>query len=81
LDSGNGFWGLWKLDRLYRTDGDEEQTAELERYNRQIEINLGGDACHNLDRIARLAGSVNIPTETKLKKGRTAALAQFWEED
>jgi hypothetical protein len=56
--------------------GSEARCAELEAYNQQLEVLLGGDTCHNLDRIMRLPGTVNLPNDKKRKKGRVPALAQ-----
>lgn len=75
IDSGGGFQGFWLLDQEQRTDGSEERAAELEAYNLQVEVLLQADACHNIDRIMRLPGTVNVPGEKKRKKGRKEALA------
>lgn len=75
IDSGGGFQGFWLLDQEQRTDGSEERAAELEAYNLQVEVLLQADACHNIDRIMRLPGTVNVPGEKKRKKGRKEALS------
>ncbi len=81
IDSGGGFQGFWLLDQEHRTDGSEEKAAELEAYNLQVEVLLQADSCHNIDRIMRLPGTVNLPNEKKRKKGRTEALARVVEVD
>lgn len=81
IDSGGGFQGFWLLNEEHRTDGDEERAAELEAYNLQVEVLLQADACHNIDRIMRLPGTVNVPGEKKRKKGRKEALASVVEAD
>lgn len=81
IDSGGGFQGFWVLDQEHRTDGSEERAAELEAYNLQVEVLLQADACHNIDRIMRLPGTVNIPGEKKRKKGRQPALAHVVDVD
>lgn len=81
IDSGGGFQGFWLLDQEHRTDGSEEKAAELEAYNLQVEVLLQADACHNIDRIMRLPGTVNVPGEKKRKKGRKEALAKVVEVD
>jgi hypothetical protein len=48
-------------------------------YNIAIERDLAGDNCHNIDRIMRLPGTINIPNEVKIKKGRKPALAYLVE--
>ncbi|RFB06138.1 virulence-associated E family protein [Parvularcula marina] len=50
--SGRGAWGLWELDAL----GTKE---EVEAANRVLIGKAGGDACHNIDRLMRLPGSIN----------------------
>ncbi|QIG74938.1 integrase protein [Rhizobium phage RHph_I72] len=81
IDSGGGFQGFWLLDREQTTNGSEEKAAELEAYNLQIEVLLGADSCHNIDRIMRLPGTVNLPNEKKRKKGRIERLAIIVDED
>jgi len=66
--SGGGYWAFWKLSEPITIDGREAAWIEAERYNRQIEIELSGDNCHNVDRIARLPGTVNWPDEKKRRK-------------
>lgn len=81
IDSGGGFQGFWLLDEEQRTDGSEEKAAALEAYNLQVEVLLQADACHNIDRIMRLPGTVNVPGEKKRKKGRVEALARVVDAD
>ncbi|GBD47031.1 virulence-associated E family protein [Methylopila sp. Yamaguchi] len=52
-----------------------------ERCNQVIAKNLGGDKCHNVDRIMRLPGTINLPNATKRKAGREPALAKLVEVD
>ena len=69
LFSGNGYWALWKL----KTPVKINNTAEIEnfeKYNIYLSSILKGDHCHNIDRIARIPYTMNIPTEAKKKKGR-----------
>lgn len=81
--SGGGFQGFWRLREPMRLDGDEEACERAKLYNLAIELAFKADACHNVDRIMRLPGSLNRPNERKKKKGRTVALATvaFWHED
>jgi predicted P-loop ATPase len=73
--SGGGFQAFWKLSRTVniRTLQDAE---ELSRYNQQLEIVLGGDSCHNIDRIMRLPNTMNLPDAKKVAKGRIPARAR-----
>lgn len=81
IDSGGGFQGFWLLDQEQVINGDEARAEELEAYNIQVAVLLQADACHNIDRIMRLPGSINIPGEKKRKKGRKEALARVVYED
>jgi hypothetical protein len=78
VDSGGGFQGFWKLEpsERLRIDGSVAKAAELEAYNIQLEKIFGGDHCHNIDRIMRLPGTVNLPTKKKKAKGRTPTSTQ-----
>lgn len=79
IDSGGGFQGFWRLDEALHVGGDPVRTADAEAYNQQLELLLGGDHCHNCDRIMRLPGTVNLPNEKKRKVGRVKALARVVE--
>lgn len=81
VDSGGGYQGFWKLEEEIPTNGDENRAIELEAYNRQLELLLGADSCHNIDRIMRLPGTINIPNAKKRSKGRTEALAMVMREE
>ena len=64
--SGNGYQVFWKL---------KEPTQDLdqvERLNAGIARKLGGDKCHNIDRVMRLPGTINVPNAKKRKAGRVA---------
>jgi len=74
LFSGGGYQAFWKL-REPSTD-----LARVERINRQIARALGGDNCHNIDRIMRLPGTINVPNAKKRKAGRVPTLAYVVEE-
>lgn len=81
IDSGGGYQGFWLLDEEQRTDGDLDRSAELEAYNLQIEVLTQADSCHNIDRIMRLPGTINVPNAKKRKKGRGTYLACIVEAD
>lgn len=78
IDSGNGFQGFWLLEEEQPVDGQEERAVELERYSQHIALKLTADNCHNIDRIMRLPGTINLPGKTKLKKGRVPVLASLF---
>lgn len=75
--SGNGYWGFWKLKEPYKIEGTESKWEDFELYNKRLEQVFGGDHCFNVDRIARLPGTVNIPNPQKRKKGRVEVVAQL----
>lgn len=50
--------------------GREARWAEFEEVNEALARVFKGDSVQNVDRIMRLAGTMNLPTATKLKKGR-----------
>lgn len=71
--SGGGYQAFWRFS---------EPTADLdrvERINRQLAADLGGDNCHNIDRIMRLPGTVNVPNAKKRAAGRVPTLAHVVE--
>ncbi|MEM6564992.1 MAG: VapE domain-containing protein [Pseudomonadota bacterium] len=72
IDSGGGFQGFWRLSQSFPLSDHEE----IEARNRHIETVLGGDHCHNADRIMRLPGTVNWPNKKKRAKGRVPAIAR-----
>lgn len=75
LFSGGGYQAFWKLKEPVRIDGDIKAAEEFELYNKRLEQIFGGDHCHNVDRIMRLPGTVNVPDAKKRKKGRVEELA------
>lgn len=79
IDSGGGYQGLWRLEEPPFIGGNITGAEEAEAYNQQLEIMLGGDSCHNCDRILRLPGTINWPNEKKRKAGRKPRLASVIE--
>lgn len=75
IDSGGGFQAFWKLKEPFPIDGEEDKYEEAKRWNQQLEIIFNADNCHNVDRIMRLPGSINLPDAKKKAKGRKIALA------
>lgn len=70
VDSGNGYQALWKLEQPIASDAAKSR-------NRWLEDRLGGDSCHNVDRVLRLPGTVNWPDSRKRAKGRVPVLARI----
>lgn len=75
VDSGGGVQGIWLLDAGVYIGGDIPAAEEIERYSQHLEGVLGGDRCHNVDRILRLPGTINLPNAKKRKAGREPRLA------
>ena len=75
--SGGGFQAFWRLDGPYQIDGNISNAEDFELYNKRLEQVFGGDHCHNVDRIMRLPGTVNVPDAKKRKKGRVEELAKL----
>lgn len=69
IDSGGGLQAFWRLDGPATVD-------EVESVNRSLAERLGGDNCHNVDRLMRLPGTVNYPNAKKRAAGRTPSLAK-----
>ena len=77
--SGGGYQGFWKLKDPIPIDGDLTKAEDAKRYNQQLELVFGADNCHNIDRIMRLPGTMNLPNAQKRKKGRVEVLASLME--
>lgn len=81
ISSGGGVQAFWILQDPIVIDGDVSKAVEAERYTRFIEAQFSSlrgakaDACHNVDRIMRLPGTINVPDAKKLAKGRKPRLA------
>ena len=73
IDSGRGYWGYWKLDKPAPVDGaihddkghfvrNNPLTDIVESHGKGLEEAFGdrfADGCRNIDRIARLPGTIN----------------------
>ena len=73
--SGGGYQGFWRLKSPVLVDGDVKKCEDFELYNKRLEQVFGGDHCHNIDRIMRLPGTINVPDAKKRKAGRTEEMA------
>lgn len=78
IDSGNGLAIFYRLNDPTLHNGNADA---LEQINRRLAQHFGGDHCHNIDRIMRLPGTVNLPTKTKLAKGRVPVPAQLLQQN
>jgi hypothetical protein len=75
--SGGGYQGFWRLKNPVDVDGNLEKAEDAKLYNLQLEAAFDGDHCHNIDRIMRLPGTINIPNEKKAAAGRVRELASL----
>ena len=74
-DSGNGYQAFWRLEKPCSPE-------EVEPHNKWIAEQCGGDFCHNLDRIMRLPGTINIPNKKKRDEGRIeVSTGIVWQSD
>ena len=69
IDSGGGLQAFWRLSG-------PASLAEVESVNQSLAERLGGDHCHNIDRLMRLPGTVNYPNSKKRAAGRIPVLAK-----
>jgi hypothetical protein len=82
LFSGGGYQAFWRLKNPVPIDGDLKKAEDLKLFNIQLERVFRGDDCHNIDRIMRLPGTMNIPSPKKIKAGRKKVEAKLlWLED
>jgi hypothetical protein len=72
VDSGGGIQMIWHLEPAVPADGNIERAEGIAR---TIGARFGGDNTWNIDRIMRLAGTVNVPTPDKAAQGRKPATA------
>jgi hypothetical protein len=74
IDSGSGLQPIWAVLREALTP---EVTARVEAETASLERALGAGGTHNVDRLLRLPGTLNFPTEVKRKKGRGISRARL----
>lgn len=79
--SGGGYQAFWTLAEPIELGGNVNKAEAAKLYNMQLEFLFHADACHNVDRIMRLPGTVNVPDKRKLAKGRLKVLAECLEFD
>jgi hypothetical protein len=82
IASGGGVQAVWLLETPIEIGGDVARAEEVKLYNMQLQRELGGDTCHNIDRMLRIPYTVNLADEKKIKKGRHDAVAfVVWNEE
>lgn len=82
VDSGGGWQLGWLLKTPIEVNGDPARGEEAVRINKALIALLDGDkACHSIDHVYRLPGTINYASPEKLKKqkGRPAEReAEVW---
>jgi hypothetical protein len=79
--SGGGLQAMWRLAEPVPLDGTVEAAEDAKLWNLQLERDLGGDACHNIDRVLRIPYTWNCPDARKIKRGRQYAVAHvLWDD-
>ena len=73
--SGGGYHGYWKLRET------TDDLPRVEAVNMAVAKALGGDNCHNVDRIMRVPGTINLPNAKKGRAGRKPELARVVKAD
>lgn len=68
IASGGGLQAYWRIE-------ESENLAAIGELGRGIAHKLTADSCANVDRLARLPGTVNYPNEAKRTRGRAPSLA------
>ena len=69
--SGGGYQAFWLFDEPLPA---AEYAQRVEDVNRTLERAIDADNCHNINRLMRLPGTMNVPNETKRQRGRVPTL-------
>ncbi len=80
--SGGGHQAYWRLREPVALGGDAAAIEDsVKSRNRWLAKKFDADHCHDVSRIMRLPGTVNVPDAKKCKRGRVAALAKLISHD
>jgi AAA domain len=74
IDSGNGVQAIWVVEREVLLSS---VITRIEGETKAIEEAVGAGGTHNIDRLLRLPGTVNIPNKKKLRVGRGRSRARL----
>lgn len=72
-DSGGGIQAFWLYEKPM--DATKDNVVKAESLSRGLAEQYGTDFVQNIDRIMRIPFTVNIPSEKKVKAGRTRTVA------
>lgn len=82
INSGGGYQAFWLFDKPLPTDTEEAYGDRVESVNQAIARYVnGGDHCHNVNRLMRLPGTMNVLNKKKLASGRAPARTFIVEAD
>jgi hypothetical protein len=73
--SGGGFQAYWRYEMPVAVGGPAD-VARLEAVNLDLREALAGDATHDVSRILRLPGTLNLPDKKKREAGRVPVMAE-----
>ena len=77
--SGGGYQAFWRLVEPLPLDGSPEAADKAKLWSQSLERQFGcADSVHNVDRIMRLPGTVNVPTKKKRDNGRVPTSQRSW---
>jgi predicted P-loop ATPase len=77
--TGGGFQAVWRFPHLLPSP---DHNDRIEKINTTIWQQLpGGDRCHDVSRLLRLPGTINVPNKTKRDRGRVPVLAAVLDAD
>lgn len=76
--TGGGYQAIWKLAQKLQAS---EETVKIEALNTALWKLLGGDHCHDVSRLLRLPGTINIPNPKKVARGRVPSNSYVIEAD
>lgn len=68
IDSGGGFQQFWMLQEPVPADKFREVAESI---GRKLAYKLNADSIHNIDRLMRIPGTMNLPGPKKRERGRT----------
>lgn len=75
IDTGNGLCPVWRLDQ------DIDNCAAVETVNIAIRHKFKADACHNIERVTGIPGTVNYPGKVKRDRGMKPIMRGWAVED
>lgn len=74
--SGGGYQLFWILEESIEIAGDINKAEAAKLYNLQLEFLYHGDNCHDVPRVMRLPGTINVPNAKKIDRGQSNQLAK-----